>query len=114
MIGIGDGGNEVGMGNFTDSLAEIMPDYAECLSTVSADVAIPVDVSNWGAYALVAALSLYADVWLGHSGEDEVKMSGALLQVGAVDGIKKTPSASVDGFDLPKQLEILTALRDLM
>ena len=113
VIGIGDGGNEVGMGNYVDSLAEIMPDYVECFSVVGADVAIPVDVSNWGAYAMVAALSLEAGVWLGHSNDDEIRMSEALLRAGAVDGLQKTPSASVDGFDLSKQLEILTALREL-
>jgi len=144
VIGIGDGGNEVGMGNFADSLAEIMPDYAECLSTVGADVAIPADVSNWGAYGLVAALSaeclstvgadvaipadvsnwgayglvaalsLDAGVWLGHSEPGEINMAEALLKAGAVDGLRKTATASVDGFDLQKQLEILTALRGLM
>jgi len=114
VIGIGDGGNEVGMGNYIDSLAELMPDYAEYLSIVGADVSIPADVSNWGAYAVVAALSLYVGTWLGHSEDDEMNMSGALLRAGAVDGIRKTPSASVDGFDLAKQLEILAALRDLL
>lgn len=111
VIGIGDGGNEVGMGNYADSLAEIMPDYVECLSTVGADVAIPADVSNWGAYAVVAALSLDAGAWLGHTDEDEIKMAEALLKAGAVDGLRKTPSVSVDGFDLQIQLEILAALR---
>ena len=114
VIGIGDGGNEVGMGNFADPLAEIMPDYAECLSTVGADVAIPADVSNWGAYGVVAALSLDAGVWLGHSESDEINMAEALLKTGAVDGLRKTVSASVDGLDLQKQLEILAALRDLL
>jgi len=114
VIGIGDGGNEVGMGNYIDSLAKIMPNYAECLSTVSADVSIPADVSNWGAYALVTALSLYAGTWLGHSEDEEMKMSEALLKAGAVDGIQKTPCATVDGFDLAKQLEILAVLRDLL
>ncbi|MCL2683987.1 MAG: DUF4392 domain-containing protein [Synergistaceae bacterium] len=113
VIGIGDGGNEVGMGNYKDALAEIMPYYSEYLSIVGADVAIPADVSNWGAYALVTALSLDVGDWLGHLEDDEVKMTEALVRAGAVDGLRKTPSASVDGFDLPKQLEILTALRGL-
>ena len=114
VIGIGDGGNEVGMGNFTDSLARIMPDYAECLCTVGADIAIPADVSNWGAYGVVAALSINAAAWLGHSEGDEIRMAEALFDAGAVDGVRKIQSASVDGFDLPKQLEILNALRGLL
>jgi hypothetical protein len=114
VIGIGDGGNEVGMGNFRAALAEMRPDYAECLSCVEADVAIPADVSNWGAYALAAALSIERGEWLAHSGPDEVEMMEALARSGAVDGVSKTASASVDGFGIAKQLEIRQALQNLL
>jgi hypothetical protein len=114
VIGIGDGGNEVGMGNYTEQLRVMMPDYAECLSSVGADVCIPVDVSNWGAYALSAALSLERGVWLGQTASEEAVMAEALASAGAVDGTKKEVSLSVDGFDISKQLEVVSSLQCLL
>jgi hypothetical protein len=114
VIGIGDGGNEVGMGNFTGALRAMMPDYAKCLSSVGADVCIPADVSNWGAYALTSALSHERGVWLGQTASEERAMLGVIVSAGAVDGTRKEISMSVDGFDISKQLEIVSSLRDLL
>ncbi|MDR1580242.1 MAG: DUF4392 domain-containing protein [Synergistaceae bacterium] len=114
VIGIGDGGNEVGMGNFVEPLRVMMPNYARCLSSVGADVCIPVDVSNWGAYALAAALSRDHGVWLGQTESEERAMFEALSSAGAVDGASKKISMSVDGFDISKQLEIVSSLRSLL
>ncbi|MDR1137691.1 MAG: DUF4392 domain-containing protein [Synergistaceae bacterium] len=114
VIGVGDGGNEVGMGNYKSRLSEMMPDYAECLCSVRADVAIPVDVSNWGAYALAAAISIDAGEWLAQTEAEEIAMLSALKDAGVVDGVTKKPSASVDGFDISKHLKIRAALQDLL
>jgi hypothetical protein len=114
VIGIGDGGNEVGMGNFAERLSAMMPDYAKCLSSVRADVCIPADVSNWGAYALASALSFERGEWLGQTEDEETAMLEALASAGAVDGVTKTRSLSVDGFDISKHLEIISSLRGLI
>ncbi|MDR1510233.1 MAG: DUF4392 domain-containing protein [Synergistaceae bacterium] len=113
-IGIGDGGNEVGMGNYMSRLSEMMPDYAGCLCTVKADVTIPVDVSNWGAYALAAAISIDAGEWLAQTESEEIAMLEALRAAGAVDGVTKKPSVSVDGFDISKHLKVRADLQDLL
>jgi hypothetical protein len=97
VLGIGDGGNEAGMGLFYDALAERMPRYAPCLSRVSATVCLPVDVSNWGAYALTAVLSGFYRRWLGMGEGEESAMLEALSRAGAVDGMTGLPGASVDG-----------------
>ena len=112
-IGIGDGGNEAGMGVFKDALSEKLPVYSQCLSVVSADVAIPVDVSNWGAYALVTALSCIWGTWRGHRDMDEDRMLGALAGYGIVDGVKLSPSASVDGLELEAQKKIISELHKI-
>lgn len=114
VMGIGDGGNEVGMGNFMEPLRAMMPYYVNCLSSVGADVCIPVDVSNWGAYAMSAALSRECGVWLGQTASEETAMLEALASAGAVDGRSKEKTMSVDGFDMSKQLEIVSSLRDLL
>ena len=100
VLGIGDGGNEAGMGFFYEALADLMPHYAPCLSRVSATVCLPVDISNGGAYALAAALSVSFRRWLGVDPGEEALMLKALVDAGAVDGIKGTPALSVDGVAL--------------
>ncbi|MDR1622535.1 MAG: DUF4392 domain-containing protein [Synergistaceae bacterium] len=100
VLGIGDGGNEAGMGVFYEELAALMPHYAPCLSKVSATVCLPVDISNWGAYALAAVLSAFYRRWLGLDPGEEALMLKALADAGAVDGIKGAPSMSVDGVEL--------------
>lgn len=109
-LGIGDGGNEVGMGVFYDKLVKILPCYSNCLSIVKTDIALPVDVSNWGAYALAAALSRQWGVWRGHSGGEEQLMLEALCGCGAVDGISLHSELSVDGFAFPVQQEVSAEL----
>jgi hypothetical protein len=110
VLGIGDGGNEAGMGFFYDELAVLMPHYASCLSRVSATLCLPVDISNWGAYALTAVLSVFYRRWLGLDAGEEARMLKALADVGAIDGIKGTTSMSVDGVLLegPKGLDVTT------
>jgi hypothetical protein len=102
VLGVGDGGNEAGMGSLYEGLAEKMPGYARCLSRVPATVSLPADVSNWGAYALAAGLSVSCRRWLGLGDGEESAMLEALLRAGAVDGTSGAPSMSVDGVSLPE------------
>lgn len=111
--GIGDGGNEVGMGNFYDELSALIPQYKECLCTVRTDYALAADVSNWGAYALAAALSQLFGKWCGAEAHEEKAMLEALKAAGAVDGISRKPQLTVDGFDLSVQSVIISSLKDL-
>ena len=100
VLAVGDGGNEAGMGFFYDELAQLMPGYAPCLSRVSATCCLPVDISNWGAYALSAALSVFYRRWVGLDAGEEALMLEALAKAGAIDGIKGTAGMSVDGVSL--------------
>lgn len=109
-IGIGDGGNEVGMGLFYNDLTKMLPCYAHCISVVKTDFVLPVDVSNWGAYALVAALSLLWGEWRGHNNDEERAMLEAMRDFGAVDGISLHSGLSVDGFPLDVQESVATDL----
>jgi hypothetical protein len=114
VLGIGDGGNEVGMGSIAVLLRELMPDYARCLSVVEADICIPVDVSNWGAFALTSALSSIEGVWLGQSGDEDRSMFDALFESGAVDGVTCRRSLSVDGLGMDEHLRVRTLLEELV
>lgn len=112
-IGIGDGGNEAGMGNFYAELCALLPGYAACLSVVRAEFALTADVSNWGAYALTEALSFVWGVRRGIEPGEETKMLEAAARAGAADGISGKCETSVDGFcaaALEKKIAELDAL----
>lgn len=109
-VGIGDGGNETGMGNFYEELSAMMPDYKDCLSVVETTVTLPVDVSNWGCYALTAALSHVWNEWRGNNEGDERAMLEALRRCNVVDGISKNCDLSVDGFPLALQESVVSEL----
>ncbi len=113
VLAVGDGGNETGMGAIYESLCKRVPDYANCLCVVGADVCLPVDVSNWGAYALVAAMSSLEGEWLGQTAQEERAMLETLRACGAVDGVSKRSALSVDGLDIEVQLRVRDALEQL-
>ena len=55
-IGIGDGGNEIGMGKVLDSVKEHIPYGEKIACRIGADQLITAGVSNWGGYALATSL----------------------------------------------------------
>jgi hypothetical protein len=114
VVAVGDGGNEVGMGNYREELSRLMPDYRACLCCIEADVCIPVDVSNWGGYALSALLSARVGTWLGQTAEEERAMLRALCDCGVVDGRTRACAMSVDGLPLEEHLRVRDALEHLV
>ncbi|XP_072221631.1 D-glutamate cyclase, mitochondrial isoform X2 [Leuresthes tenuis] len=56
--GIGDGGNELGMGKLKERVQSLMPKGSLIACDVSADSAITAGVSNWGGYAVACGLYL--------------------------------------------------------
>ncbi|KAJ8393064.1 hypothetical protein AAFF_G00069680 [Aldrovandia affinis] len=56
--GIGDGGNELGMGKVKEAVRTHMPNGNLIACDVAADFAVVAGVSNWGGYAVACALYL--------------------------------------------------------
>ncbi|KAG2457611.1 D-glutamate cyclase, mitochondrial-like [Polypterus senegalus] len=54
--GIGDGGNELGMGKVKEAVRKCMPNGDLIACDIAADHAIACGVSNWGGYAVACAL----------------------------------------------------------
>ncbi|MBN3296130.1 GLUCM protein, partial [Amia calva] len=54
--GIGDGGNELGMGKVKDEVRKHIPNGGIIACDVAADFVITAGVSNWGGYAVACAL----------------------------------------------------------
>jgi hypothetical protein len=107
-IAVGDGGNEIGMGNIITELAQlpIVPSVTRC------DELVIATVSNWGVYGIIAAMSreLRQDLF---SLFDPVEIVRHLVDRGAVDGKTGVAECTEDGFPLAVGLSIITQLREL-
>jgi hypothetical protein len=111
-VGIGDGGNEIGMGNVAGAVAACGKLVSDpCVTTVNRLVIA--SVSNWGGYGLVAALSSLAKRDLLPSIEDEQRLVARTAALGAVDGTTGESDGKVDGFEPGVTAEILGDLRRL-
>ena len=114
VLAVGDGGNEAGMGNFRAELSSILPGYAHCLSATQASLTLPVDVSDWGGYALAAMLSLVAGEWVGPDEEEIDPMLASIVGAGAVDGVTLRGEPTVDGFDAFVHRTVVRSLHEIM
>lgn len=108
-IGIGDGGNEIGMGNLQDIIIDSLS-FIPC--KIKVDYLIIATVSNWGAYALIAYLSILTNKYLLPYFDDVEQYLKDIVDIGSVDGILKKPILSVDGFSLDIEKNILNRLND--
>ncbi|SVC12561.1 uncharacterized protein METZ01_LOCUS265415, partial [marine metagenome] len=96
-VGIGDGGNEIGMGNLAEVIPTIdsLPDYP---AVNQVDRLVIASVSNWGGYGLVAALSRIFGKNLLPSVESETAMLHGMIESGVVDGTTGDAVPTVDNF----------------
>jgi D-glutamate cyclase-like protein len=110
-IGIGDGGNEIGMGNVHARLARQGGVIARTASIVRVDHLIVAATSNWGAYGLVVALERLSARELLHTPAMERRLVEACVAAGAVDGVTKRRDATVDGLPLDAHAAVVELLR---
>jgi hypothetical protein len=105
-IAIGDGGNEIGMGNVAAALRDlnIVPATTKC------DELIIADVSNWGAYGLISFLSVWneRDLLAEIVPLDTLRYISAL---GSVDGVTRINQLTEDGLDPGEGESVLRELR---
>lgn len=110
-VGIGDGGNEVGMGALPPRLvAAAVPHGERIRCGVACDHLVVAGVSNWGAIALAHAVALLRHAPVRVSPALHEAVLAASVAAGAVDGVLGRMAASVDGVDPALQAEILAAL----
>lgn len=107
-IAIGDGGNEIGMGNVKEALRDldIVAAHTRC------DELIVADVSNWGAYGIIAFLGLWHDEdLLGRI--EPLKILQYLSALGSVDGVTRLNELTEDGLEPEQGQSLLLQLRRL-
>ena len=105
-VAIGDGGNEIGMGNVAGALEglNIVPSVTRC------DELIIADVSNWGAYGLIAFLSR----WHGRDLLGEIvplEILRYISNLGSVDGVTRVNQLTEDGLEVSEGESVLQELR---
>jgi len=107
-IAIGDGGNEIGMGNVSDALTElnIIPAATGC------DELLIADVSNWAAHGLIAMLSAFngTDLLLDW---DNLAVLNYLSERGSVDGVTRENTLTEDGLSAEVTEALICDLRKL-
>lgn len=106
---VGDGGNEVGMGNFRK---EIVKHLSLVPCVVNCDFPIIASVSNWGAYGFIAYLQKHYKKEVMPSFDEVDKYLEYIVSLGSVDGIKKVCVKSVDGKEWYIEKEILKSLNE--
>ena len=112
-VGIGDGGNEIGLGNLKAHVPEV-PTLVEKACVTTTDELVIASVSNWGGYGLVAAMSRRAGRNLLPTVGEEREMVKTSADLGAVDSMSLKAEYRVDGFSLDENSETLVRLHDLL
>ena len=109
-VGIGDGGNEIGMGNLAEVIPTVdsLPDYP---AVNQVDRLVIASVSNWGGYGLVAALSKITRKNLLPSVESETAMLHGMIESGVVDGTTGDAVPTVDNFSADENGALLARLQ---
>jgi hypothetical protein len=118
-IGIGDGGNEIGMGKIPhETIVKNIPngDLIHCL--VPTDYLIVAGVSNWGAYALAAGVYVLrglkppADLF---DPDREHEVLEVMVREGPlVDGVTGKQTATVDGLSWDEYVKPLVRIREIL
>lgn len=117
-ISIGDGGNEIGMGNIYELVSKYVPGGAKIGSRIETDHLITAGVSNWGGYALACALYLLQkhptlfsckipDTRMLPSVEVESEQLDVMLANGAVDGPTCAAERKIDSLDFDYHEKLL-------
>lgn len=123
-IGIGDGGNEIGMANIEKAVRNQVKngDMCKCpcksgiaLDVAKVDVLVCSAISNWAAYGIACLLSLATGNLEAMCSEDiEERVLNACYQVEFHDSIGSRVAPSVDGCDATIHFAIIRLIREIV
>lgn len=108
-VGIGDGGNEIGMGSILPAVKKYVKYGAECqcgcgkgiAAVTPTDILLTGSVSNWACYAICAALAMATgNTGFLHNSRDEQRLLNTAVSAGMVDGATGKAEPTVDGFSM--------------
>ena len=122
-VGIGDLGNELGMGYIKDAVKKYVPGATECkcpckggtASDVATDACIVATVSNWGGYGLAACLAaLVGEPEVFHDMQTEKLMLRACAQAGGIDSVSGMSRPWADGVSEEVTCYLVEMLRQII
>ncbi len=120
-IGIGDGGNEIGMGSvpWTELVRRLPePHGGKIACRIPCDCTILAGVSNWGGFALAAAVAYLRgrlDILEPWTSARQFEWLQALVREGpAVDGVTRLQEPTVDGLPFATYIQPWDAMRQLL
>ncbi|MDC7220282.1 MAG: DUF4392 domain-containing protein [Spirochaetales bacterium] len=112
-IGIGDGGNELGMGHVSENVDTHVAPGRDFSCQTHARHCVCAGVSNWGGYGMGALLSLLS----GRNvlpGEKELSaLLDGIVEAGAVDGVSGLQEATVDGLEAAWEMNQFNTLYEI-
>lgn len=120
-LGIGDGGNEIGMANIAAAVRAQVPHGAKCqcpcggglAPATPVDVLVAAAISNWGAYALADLIALQAGVPAAVcTAAGEKRVLEATAVAGFHDPIAGGVFPGADGCGLDPSLAMVSLLRE--
>jgi hypothetical protein len=114
-IGIGDGGNEIGMGKIPwSTICRNIPNGELISCRIPADHLVVAGVSNWGAYALAAGVAVLRGRDLPDelfSPDHEEELLRLMVHTGPlVDGVTGQQTATVDGLTWEQYIQPLVEI----
>ena len=117
-IGIGDGGNEIGMGKVAYStICKNIPNGELTACRVATDHVIVAGVSNWGAWALAAGVMLMKGAVEANlfDPDRELRLLEHLVEHGPlVDGVTEQRTATVDGLAFQEYVKPLMRIGEIV
>jgi hypothetical protein len=114
-LGIGDGGNEIGFGDFTNEVLATHPNGHLIASTVPTDATVVAAISNWGCYGVEAMLArLLNTPELIHTPEMGVRAMEACAAAGAGDGVYTRIMVSEDGLPASAHVALVSLLKEIV
>ncbi|MBI2468622.1 MAG: DUF4392 domain-containing protein [Candidatus Rokubacteria bacterium] len=105
-IGLGDGGNEAGMGRILRTAQEVLPTGAECgcpcgagiATVIETDILVVGAVANWASYGIEACLAAALEMPEAiHSLAEERRATEAAARAGLIDPTTGLATGWVDG-----------------
>lgn len=108
-LGVGDGGNEIGMGSVAAAIPMVMSMAGPPCATKTTQLVIA-SVSNWGAWGIVAAMSRLRKENMLPSVAAAHDLLVEAVALGAVDGTNGRRTPSVDGFPIEENDRVLSEM----
>jgi hypothetical protein len=117
-IGIGDGGNEIGMGKLAwDTIRRNIPGGAPIACRIPVDHLVVAGVSNWGAYGLASGVRLLRaagpDASLFDAEREQQLLQLMIIAGPLVDGVTVKREPTVDGLSFERSAEVLRKLEEI-